>query len=80
MPLQITLDSDPEKLIDHARDVAYNHKASMLQDILAERPTEIAALNGGIVQFGEEAGVPTPLNKTIRALIEGLEHSWTRND
>jgi len=78
--LQITLDSDPEKLIDHARDVAYNHKASMLQDILAGRPTEIAALNGGIVQFGDEAGVPTPLNKTIRALIEGLEHSWTRND
>ena len=76
----ITLDSDPEKLIDHARDVAYNHKASMLQDILAERPTEIAALNGGIVQFGDETGVPTPLNQAIWALIEGLEHSLTRND
>jgi 2-dehydropantoate 2-reductase len=78
--LGITLDSDPEKLIDHARDVAYNHKASMLQDILAERPTEIAALNGGIVQFGDETGVPTPLNQAIWALIEGLEHSLTRND
>ena len=78
--LEITLDSDPEKLIDHAREVAYHHKASMFQDILAERPTEIAALNGGIVQFGEETGVPTPLNQAIWALIEGLEHSWTRTD
>jgi len=34
----ITPDSDPEKLIDHAREVAYHHKASMLQDVLARRP------------------------------------------
>ena len=76
----ITLDSDPDKLVDHAREVAYHHKASMLQDALARRPTEVAALNGGIVKFGEESGVPTPLNQAIWALIEGLEHSWTRND
>lgn len=78
--LGITPDSDPEKLIDHAREVAYHHKASMLQDVLAKRRTEIAALNGGIVRFGEETGVPTPLNRAIQALVEGLEHSWTRKD
>jgi 2-dehydropantoate 2-reductase len=78
--LGITPDSDPEKLIDHAREVAYLHKASMLQDALAHRRTEIAALNGGIVQFGEQTGVPTPLNRAIWALIEGMEHSWTRKD
>jgi len=77
--LGITLDSDPEKLIDHARDVAYEHKASMLQDVLARRATEVAALNGGIAQFGAETGVPTPLNQSIQALIEGVEHSWTRD-
>jgi 2-dehydropantoate 2-reductase len=78
--LGITLDSDPDKLVDHAREVAYNHKASMLQDALARRKTEVAALNGGIVKFGGETGVPTPLNQVIWALIEGLEHSWTRDD
>ncbi|MFO1377538.1 MAG: 2-dehydropantoate 2-reductase [Steroidobacteraceae bacterium] len=78
--LGITPDSDPEKLIDHAREVAYHHKASMLQDVLARRPTEIAALNGGIVRFGEETGVATPLNRAIQALVQGLEHSWTRKD
>ncbi len=77
--LGIQLDSDPEALIDHARDVAYEHKASMLQDVLARRATEVAALNGGIARFGEEVGVPTPLNRAIQALIEGVEHSWTRD-
>ena len=75
----ITLDADPEALIDHAAkpDVAYNHKASMLQDIEARRLTEIDFLNGGIARFGRALGVPTPLNDTITALIKGVEKSWT---
>jgi len=77
--LGIKLDSDPDKLVDHAREVAYYHKASMLQDAEAKRPTEVAALNGGIVKFGQEKGVPTPLNQVIWALIEGLEFSWSRD-
>jgi 2-dehydropantoate 2-reductase len=76
--LGITLDSDPDELVDHAAKVAYEHRASMLQDVLAERATEIDAMNGGIVRFGSEQGVPTPLNEAIAALIKGLEHSWTQ--
>jgi 2-dehydropantoate 2-reductase len=74
----ITLDADPEELIDHAArpEVAYDHKASMLQDVEARRPTEIDYLNGGIARFGREHGVPTPLNEAILALVQGLEHSW----
>jgi 2-dehydropantoate 2-reductase len=74
----ITLDADPEELIDHAarRDVAYDHKASMLQDVEARRATEIDFLNGGIARFGRELGVPTPLNDAVTALIKGLEASW----
>lgn len=78
--LGITLEMDPEKLIDHAREVAYNHKASMLQDVLARRRTEVDAINGGIVQFGRQTGIPTPLNEAIYALITGLEFSWTRDN
>jgi 2-dehydropantoate 2-reductase len=74
----IELDSDPEELIDHAAkpEIAYDHKASMLQDVEARRPTEIDYLNGGIVRFGEQHGVPTPLNRAIWALVKGLERSW----
>jgi len=75
----ITLDADPEALIDHAArpDVAYGHKASMLQDVEARRLTEIDFLNGGIARFGRELGVPTPTHDTITALIKGVEASWT---
>jgi len=75
---QIVLDADPEELIDHAAkpEVAYDHKASMLQDVEARRETEIDYLNGGIVRFGREHGVPTPLNEAILALVKGLEKSW----
>jgi 2-dehydropantoate 2-reductase len=74
----IELDADPEDLIDHAArpDVAYDHKASMLQDVEARRPTEIDYLNGGIVRFGEQHGVAAPLQRTIWALVKGLERSW----
>jgi len=74
----IMLDADPEELIDHAAkpEVAYGHKASMLQDIEARRATEIDFLNGGIARFGRALGVPTPLNDAITSLIKGLEDSW----
>jgi len=74
----IALDADPEELIDHAArpDVAYDHKASMLQDVEARRQTEVDFLNGGIVRFGGEHGVATPLNEAILALVKGVEQSW----
>jgi 2-dehydropantoate 2-reductase len=74
----IVLDADPEELIDHAArpEVAYGHKASMLQDVEARRQTEIDFLNGGIARFGHELGVPTPLNDAITQLIRALEDSW----
>jgi 2-dehydropantoate 2-reductase len=76
----IELDDDPERLIDHAarKDVAYDHKASMLQDVEARRSTEVDYLNGGIARFGRDHGVPTPLNEAVWALVRGLEASWTR--
>jgi 2-dehydropantoate 2-reductase len=77
----IELDADPEELIDHAAkpEVAYDHKASMLQDVEARRQTEVDYLNGGIVRFGSEHGVATPLNAAIWALVKGREASWTQS-
>jgi 2-dehydropantoate 2-reductase len=76
----IELDADPEELIDHAarKDVAYDHKASMLQDVEARRQTEVDYLNGGVVRFGREHGIATPTNETIWALVKGVERSWTQ--
>ncbi len=74
----IELDADPEELIDYAArpEVAYGHKASMLQDVEARRQTEVDYLNGGIAEFGRRLGVPTPTHESIWALVKGVEAAW----
>jgi NAD(P)-dependent dehydrogenase (short-subunit alcohol dehydrogenase family) len=74
--LGITLDDDPLAMIEEAVTHAHGHRPSMLQDVLARRPTEIAVLNGAIVRRGTEAGVPVLLNQAVTTLVDGLEQSW----
>jgi 2-dehydropantoate 2-reductase len=77
----VSFDSDPEAMIDHAarKDVAYDHRASMLQDVEARRGTEVEYLNGALSKLGRGHGVPTPLNDMVTALVEALEDSWTQS-
>jgi 2-dehydropantoate 2-reductase len=63
--------------VDEAIAEAYDHKPSMLQDVLARRDTEIDVLNGGICAEGRRVGAPTPLHDSMVALVKGLERSWT---
>jgi len=78
--LGITLDSDPDALLDYGREKAYQHPPSMLSDVLNQRVTEIDALNGGIARIGKENGVPTPLNEAMTDIIRGLEYSWNEEE
>jgi 2-dehydropantoate 2-reductase len=75
--LGITLEGDPKALVKKAANAPGKHQASMLQDVLAKRQTEVDFMNGAIVHWGEKTGVPTPLNRAVWQLIKGLEHSWT---
>jgi 2-dehydropantoate 2-reductase len=72
----ITLTRRPREAVEEAIAEAYEHKPSMLQDVLAHRETEIDALNGGIADQGRRVGVPTPLHDCMVALVKGLERSW----
>lgn len=74
--LGIELHGDPRTLVQKGANAPGKHRASMLQDVLAKRHTEVDFMNGAIVQWGEKVGIPTPLNKTLWELIKGLEHSW----
>ncbi len=73
----IELHGDPRELVTKGAKAPGKHKASMLQDVEARRQTEVDFMNGAIVAWGEKAGIPTPLNKALWALVKGLEHSWT---
>jgi 2-dehydropantoate 2-reductase len=75
--LGIELHGDPRALVQKGANAPGKHRASMLQDILARRQTEVDFMNGAIVKAGEQAGIPTLLNKAMWELIKGLEHSWS---
>ena len=51
--------------------------ASMLQDVLKRRMTEIEAINGAIVREGENTGIPTPVNQTLTNLVQTIQESYT---
>ena len=74
--LGIELEDDPAELVYSAAKANYRHRPSMLQDVAAQRRTEIATLNGGIVRAADEAGVDVPLHRAIVDLIRGVERGW----
>jgi 2-dehydropantoate 2-reductase len=55
---------------------AGNHKPSMLMDIENRRRTEIDFINGKFVEYGQQAGIETPYNNTLRSLVKGLESGF----
>lgn len=78
--LGISLHGDPRELVTKGANAPGQHRASMLQDVLAKRQTEVDFMNGAIVEWGDKVGVPTPLNQALWELIKGLEHSWKDPD
>ena len=76
----IELEEDPRELVYGAAKDNYRHRPSMLQDVAAHRPTEIATLNGGIVSAADEAGIDVPLHRAMVDLIRGVERSWNPPD
>ncbi|HTA22446.1 MAG TPA: ketopantoate reductase family protein [Terriglobales bacterium] len=78
--LGIALHGDPRVLVQKGANAPGKHRASMLQDIIAKRQTEVDFMNGAIVKQGEKIGVPVPLNRTMWELIKGLEHAWKDPD
>jgi 2-dehydropantoate 2-reductase len=61
-----------ERVLGVARATARN-RSSMGQDVDKRKRTEIDAINGAIVQFGKQVGIPTPVNQTLTSLIKILE-------
>jgi len=51
----------------------YKHEPSMLQDIRAQKRTEIDALNGAIARLGNRHDVPVPHNTFVTHMIRFME-------
>ena len=65
--------NNPEILAKNAinifRNMAPYGKTSMLQDLENEKPTEIEAFSGTIIDLGKKYNIPTPYNNLFKYLI-----------
>ncbi len=63
---------DPEHVhetLEHAMDHHTDHKPSMLQDVLAGRPTEIDAICGQVIALAGQHNIPVPKLRTMDTLV-----------
>lgn len=67
---------DPIKRVHEVCRATAGNIASMLQDVLKKRITEVAFINGAIVTEGEKLGVPTPVNHTLTSLVQAIEQTY----
>jgi 2-dehydropantoate 2-reductase len=75
------LDLDPDTIlaqIDAALREHGGHKASMLQDREAGRPSEIETINAAIAAEGKRIGVATPVCDTLTDLVRIIEADAAR--
>jgi 2-dehydropantoate 2-reductase len=72
------LSGDPEALLGRVCTATAANRSSMLQDVLAGRPTEIEALNAQVAARGAALGVPTPVNEVLTQLLRALGQSYSR--
>jgi 2-dehydropantoate 2-reductase len=54
----------------------YAHLPSMLEDVLAHRPTEVEFIAGAVVREAAKHGVAVPVTAAVQRLIRGKEASW----
>jgi 2-dehydropantoate 2-reductase len=72
----IELHDDPWEMNVLATRRGSAHYPSMLEDLDAQRETEIELITGSLVHEAERSGVPVPLNRLLYALVRAKEASW----
>ncbi len=72
----IELHEDPWEMNVLATRRGSAHYPSMLEDVKAQRPTEIDLITGSLIREAERLGVPVPLHKMLYSLIKAKEQSW----
>jgi 2-dehydropantoate 2-reductase len=72
----IELHEDPWAMNVHATRRGSAHYPSMLEDVEAQRPTEIDLITGALLDEAERVGVSVPLHTALYRLIKAKEASW----
>lgn len=67
---------DPLGHVMEVCEATAGNMASMLQDVLKEKETEVDAINGAIVREGKALGIPTPVNLTLTSLVRAIQETY----
>jgi 2-dehydropantoate 2-reductase len=73
----VELREDPWEMNLLATQRGFRHSPSMLEDVRAERPTEVELINGSLVREARRLRVPVPLHETVYTLVRGKEASYS---
>jgi 2-dehydropantoate 2-reductase len=73
----IELHEDPWEMNVLATRRGSRHYPSMLEDVEAQRPTEIDQITGALVREAARVGVPVPLHTALYRLVKAREASWS---
>jgi 2-dehydropantoate 2-reductase len=71
----LNLSGDPSERLRQVAVATAANRSSMLQDMLAGRPTEIDALNAQVVARGQALGLATPINELLTRLVRAASQS-----
>ena len=63
-------DNAVDRTLDSARGLPHEMRTSMQQDLARGGRLEVPWLGGAIVRFGAEAGIETPVNRTLVAALK----------
>jgi 2-dehydropantoate 2-reductase len=72
----IELHDDPWEMNVLATKRGSAHYPSMLEDVDAQRQTEIELITGSLVREADRREIPVPLHRLLYALVRGKEASW----
>jgi 2-dehydropantoate 2-reductase len=64
---------DVERVFPIVATLAPDGRTSMLQDVEAQRKTEVESFAETVVELGQRHGVPTPVNELLGTMIRALE-------
>jgi 2-dehydropantoate 2-reductase len=74
----VELWEDPWEMNVLATKRGHAHRPSMLEDVEAQRRTEIELITGSLVREARRAGVPVPLHAALYALVKAKEASYSQ--
>jgi 2-dehydropantoate 2-reductase len=68
--------SDPLERVIGVCQATSENIASMLQDVLNQRITEVEFINGAIATEGQSSGIPTPVNHVLTCLVQATQETY----